>query len=276
METISLFETELESFVRKYQIRYPEVITYLYDSVLVNKEYFAYAWTNDVKHFGIRTSNRVEGAHSVLKRFLGNSQGGFVECWKQMHNLHESQLTNIKAKFQQSLTFIKHHHRISDFKGLHNHVSQYALDIINKEVGRLEKSRSIAVNFCGCIIYKTHGLPCAHMIAENRMQSKPIPLSSIDSQWRQLNLVPQVASSNVVFDYLPQLQLIKTKWETSNAIGQRQIAERMSSVAIEILHPDQNNYQEPPALVRTKGRKTTAEKKKKRKRTIYKQKPFAT
>ncbi|MCL7048822.1 hypothetical protein MKW94_023387 [Papaver nudicaule] len=206
METVSLFETELDSFVRKYQIRYPEVITYLFDSVLVNKEYFAYAWTNDVKHFGIRTSNRVEGAHSVLKRFLGNSQGGFVECWKQMHKMHESQL-NIKAKFQQSLTFIKHQHRVSDFKGLHNHVSQYALDFIIKESERLEKSRSIAVNFCGCILFKTHGLPCAHMIVEYRMQSKPIPLSLIDSQWRQLNLVPQVASSNAGFDCLPQLQL---------------------------------------------------------------------
>ncbi|KAI3973417.1 hypothetical protein MKW92_045767 [Papaver armeniacum] len=146
METVSLFKMGLESFIRKYEKRYPE-------------EFFAYAWTNEVKHFGVRTSNRVEGAHSVLKRFLVNSQGGFIECWQQMHNMHASQLVTIKAKFQQSLTIIKHEHNIDDFKGLHHHVSQYALDFLITEIKRLEKSRSVVENLCGCIMYKTHGLP---------------------------------------------------------------------------------------------------------------------
>ncbi|KAI3883168.1 hypothetical protein MKW92_041353, partial [Papaver armeniacum] len=188
METVSLFKMGLESFIRKYEKRYPEVVKYICDSVLVNKEFFAYAWTNEVKHFGVRTSNRVEGAHSVLKRFLVNSQGGFIECWQQMHKMHASQLVTIKAKFQQSLTVIKHEHTIDDFKGLHHHVSQYALDFLIIEIKRLEKSRSVAENLCGCILYKTHGLPCAHMINEFRNQNKPIPLSSINSQWRQINL----------------------------------------------------------------------------------------
>ncbi|KAI3880706.1 hypothetical protein MKX03_008117 [Papaver bracteatum] len=159
METVSLFEMGLESFVRKYENQYPEVIKYLFEMVLVNKEFFAYAWTNEVKHFGIRTSNHVEGAHSVLKRFLKNSQGGFIECWQQMHKMHESQLVTIKAKLQQSLTFKKHEHKIDDFKGLHHHVSQYALDFIISEIRRLEKSRSIAENLCGCILYKKYGMP---------------------------------------------------------------------------------------------------------------------
>ncbi|KAI3875992.1 hypothetical protein MKX03_026228, partial [Papaver bracteatum] len=215
METISPFDMGLESFVRKYEKRYPEAIKYIYDNVLVNKEFFAYAWTNEVKHFGTRTSNRVEGAHSVLKRFLGNSQGGFVECWQQMHKMHESQLITIKAKFQQTLTFIKHEHKIDDFKGLHQHVSQYALNFIISEISRLEKSKSIAENLCGCILHKTHGLPCAHMISEYRHQSKPISLCSIDPQWRQINLVPHVSRSDVVFDYLPQLEILRKKWENS-------------------------------------------------------------
>ncbi|KAI3836315.1 hypothetical protein MKW92_043310 [Papaver armeniacum] len=191
----------LESFIRKYEKRYPEVVKYICDSVLVNKELFAYAWTNEVKHFGVRTSNRVKGAHSVLKRFLVNSQGGFIECWQQMHKMHESQLVTIKAKFQQSLTVIKHEHNIDDFKGLHHHVSQYALDFLITEIKRLENSRN-----------KTHGLPCAHMIIEFRNQNRPIPLSSIDSQWRQINLAPHASRSDVVFDYLPQLEVQRTKW----------------------------------------------------------------
>ncbi|KAI3904950.1 hypothetical protein MKW92_009920 [Papaver armeniacum] len=252
----------LESFVRKYEKRYPEAIKYIYDNVLVNKEFFAYAWTNEVKHFGTRTSNRVEGAHSVLKRFLGNSQGGFVECWQQMHKMHESQLITVKAKFQQTLTFIKHEHRIDDFNGLHHHVSQYALNFIISEISRLEKSRSIAENLCGCILHKTHGLPCAHMISEYRRQSKPIPLSSIDSQWRQINLIPHVSHSDAVFDYLPQLEILRKKWENSTDPEKSRINEMVTSFITEIAQPDKNNFQEPPAPVRAKGRKTAAEKKK--------------
>ncbi|KAI3979680.1 hypothetical protein MKX01_013775 [Papaver californicum] len=157
MKTVSLFDMGLEYFVHKYEKRYPKVIKYIYENVLVNKEYFA-----------------------VLKRFLKNSQCGFIECWQQMHKMHESQLVTIKAKFQQSMTFIKHEHNIDDFKGLHHHVLQYALNFIISEIRRLEKSRTIVEKYCGCILYQTHGLPCAHMVSEYQNQSKPIPLSSID------------------------------------------------------------------------------------------------
>ncbi|KAI3953958.1 hypothetical protein MKW98_017782, partial [Papaver atlanticum] len=177
-----------------------------------------------------------------------------------MHKMHESQLVTIKAKLQQSLTFIKHEHKIDDFKGLHHHVSQYALDFIIYEIRRLEKSRSIAENFCGCILYKTHGLPCAHMISEYCKQGRPIPLSSIDSQWRQINLVPHV-SRDIVFDYLPQLEILRKKWEQSTEPEKSRINERVSSFITELAQQDKNNFQEPPAPFRVKGRKTAAEKK---------------
>ncbi|KAI3904048.1 hypothetical protein MKX01_039982 [Papaver californicum] len=175
METISLFDTGLESFVRKYEKRYHEVIKYIYENVLVNKEFFAYAWTNE----------------------------------QQMNKMHESQLVTVKAEFQQSMTFIKHEHNIHDFKGLHIHMSQYALNFITSEIRRLEKSKTIVAKYCGCIVYKTHGLPCAHMIYEYRNQSKLIQLYFIDWQWRQINLVPHVSRSDDVFDYLPQLEILR-------------------------------------------------------------------
>ncbi|KAI3843036.1 hypothetical protein MKX03_018291, partial [Papaver bracteatum] len=147
----------LDSFVRKYEERYPAAIKYIRETVLENKEYFAYAWTNEIRHYGNRTSNCVEGSHNVFKQYLENSRGGFIECWKHMHNMFRSQLVDIKADFQKSINFIKHEHNISEFRGLHHH---------------------------------THGLPCAHMLFQYRSQRMPIPLSAIDSQWRQLNLVP--------------------------------------------------------------------------------------
>ncbi|KAI3868254.1 hypothetical protein MKX03_000165 [Papaver bracteatum] len=192
----------LDSFVRKYEERYPAAIKYIHETVLENKEYFAYAWTNEIRHYGNQTSNRVEGAHNVFKKYLENSRGGIIECWKHMHNMFRSQLVDIKAYFQKNINFIKHEHNITEFKGLHHHVSQYALDIIRSELGKLDKLGNMCEKLCGCILRKTHGLPYAHMLFQYRSQHIPIPLSAIDSQWRQLNLVPP-NGNDVTFDYLP-------------------------------------------------------------------------
>ncbi|RZC66952.1 hypothetical protein C5167_010639, partial [Papaver somniferum] len=146
--------------------------------------------------------------------------------------------------------------------------SQYSLDFIISEIKRLEKSRSIAESLCGCILHKTHGLPCAHMISEYRNQGKPIPLSFIDSQWRQINLVPHVSRSNAVYDYLPQLEILRRKWENSTDPEKSRINELVTVFVTKIVQPDKNNFQEPPAPVRTKGRKTIAEKKKESKKIL--------
>ncbi|KAI3954221.1 hypothetical protein MKW98_018045 [Papaver atlanticum] len=210
-ETVTLFDMALDSFVQKYDERYPEAIKYIHETVLANKEYFAYAWTNEIRYYGIRTTNRVEGAHNIFKQYLENSRGGFIECWKHMHNMFRSHLVVIKAAFQKSINFRKHEHNIAEFRGLHHHVSQYALDKICLQLARLKKMRSMCEIFCGCILWKTYGLPCAHMLLQYRSQGMPIPLSAIDSQWRQLNLVPPIGNE-VAFDYLPQVEILKNKW----------------------------------------------------------------
>ncbi|KAI3851769.1 hypothetical protein MKW92_003937, partial [Papaver armeniacum] len=47
---------------------------------------FVCAWTNQIKHFGNRTKNRVEGEHAILKIFLIYSTGNFIKCWQDMNN----------------------------------------------------------------------------------------------------------------------------------------------------------------------------------------------
>ncbi|XP_028105854.1 uncharacterized protein LOC114304908 [Camellia sinensis] len=46
----------------------------------------------------------------------------------------------------------------------------------------------IDVEACRCVFRHTHGLPCAHEIADYIRQDRPIPLATIHSQWRQLHI----------------------------------------------------------------------------------------
>ncbi|KAI3968866.1 hypothetical protein MKX01_029016, partial [Papaver californicum] len=102
----------------------------------------------------------------------------------------------------------------------------------------------------------TYSLPCAHMLLQYRSQHMPIRLSAIDSQWRQLNLVPPIGNG-VVFDYLPQLEILKDKWHELTEIEKLKITETLT----ELVQPDKTHLQEPSQPVATKGRKTAAEKK---------------
>lgn len=43
------------------------------------KEKIVCAWTDQVRHIGNTTTNRVEFAHAKLKNWLGNSKGDCVE-----------------------------------------------------------------------------------------------------------------------------------------------------------------------------------------------------
>uniref|UniRef100_A0A803PB10 OTU domain-containing protein n=1 Tax=Cannabis sativa TaxID=3483 RepID=A0A803PB10_CANSA len=45
------------------------------------------------------------------------------------------------------------------------------------------------IHACGCVIRRTHGLPCAHEINEYQLEGRAIPLACINSYWRKLDLV---------------------------------------------------------------------------------------
>ncbi|XP_028112213.1 uncharacterized protein LOC114310439 [Camellia sinensis] len=70
---------------------------------------------------------------------------------------------------------------------LRGNVSISTLEYLLVESKRAN-SIGIDVEACGCVIHHTHGLPCAHEIADYIRQDHPIPLATIPSQWRQLHI----------------------------------------------------------------------------------------
>jgi len=57
-----------------------QFIVYVETTVLNLKEKFVREWTNKVLHLGCRTTNIVESAHGVLKRYLRSSVGDLASC----------------------------------------------------------------------------------------------------------------------------------------------------------------------------------------------------
>lgn len=104
-----------------------------------------------------------------------------------MHSLLELSFTELKASFEQSLTKVKHILHIREFKNLRGFIPIKALDLIHSEIQRIKDVGEDEL-LCGCVVRRTHGLPCAHELA-CLGPGTVIPLEMIDVHWTRLHLV---------------------------------------------------------------------------------------
>lgn len=72
----------------------------------------------------------------------------------------------IKASFEKSKMVVQHSFRPSEFRELHGNVSIIALEKLRDEIKRASFI-GIDPSACGCQLRRTHGLPCAHEIADH-------------------------------------------------------------------------------------------------------------
>ena len=78
-ETVEGLGEGIESLRQKYQHQrqFEKSMEYA-DRLLLDKEYYVHAWTDQYCHLGQRNTSRVEGAHRALKDTLGRSNGDLV------------------------------------------------------------------------------------------------------------------------------------------------------------------------------------------------------
>ena len=86
---------------------FSEFIKYVETTVLNLKEKFVRAWTNKVLHLGCRTTNIVESAHGVLKRYLRSSVGDLTSCWDEIEKMLAVQFGEIQGSFGRNKTEIQ-------------------------------------------------------------------------------------------------------------------------------------------------------------------------
>nr|XP_011463603.1 PREDICTED: protein FAR1-RELATED SEQUENCE 2-like [Fragaria vesca subsp. vesca] len=215
------------------------------------KELFVAAWTSKYMHLGARTSNRVESAHAKLKRELKSSQLDFSVSWEHIHSLLCLHHVEVKASFEKSRCFVQHDFRHTYLRDLIGFVSISALNMIVCEANNADNiGQELAL--CNCAIRKTHGLPCAHEIAEYKLRDRPIPLSSVHRHWRRLEIITTTEDSE-----LPDKVPVKThldrlaEWaEVQDEETKRQILVKID----ELMNPSCTLLKEPAEKIKTKGR----------------------
>ncbi|XP_057806170.1 PKS-NRPS hybrid synthetase cheA-like [Salvia miltiorrhiza] len=244
------YAQNLESLDNDYK-DYPRILKYIKDTWLIPyKERFVAAWTDRVMHFGNLTTNRAESAHATLKRWLGSSQGDFDSSWNTINSLIELQHTQIRASFEQSLNVVEHNFKPTLFRDLRGLISRKALNEILDESKRANNV-GVDITLCKCIIKSTHGLPCAHEIAECQRNLCPISISKIHPHWLKLNLEKSQPSCDLFEVSIDdEMKTIWSRFHASDEIGKLTLKRKLRDLG----NPATTFLTPPLEKCKTKGR----------------------
>eukprot|EP00268_Persea_americana_P034804 TRINITY_DN3440_c2_g1_i6.p1 TRINITY_DN3440_c2_g1~~TRINITY_DN3440_c2_g1_i6.p1 ORF type:complete len:952 (-),score=86.58 TRINITY_DN3440_c2_g1_i6:87-2942(-) len=213
---------------------YPKALEYVRCSWLdPYRDRFVAAWTDRSMHFGNTTISKVESSHAQLKRHLGSSQWTSELSWTKIHNLLELQHTNIKVSFEKSKRDVQHNFKPLEFKELWGNISISALEKILVEMKRAN-SVGIDQDACGCVIRRTHSLPCAHEIAEYIREGRSIPLDCIYPHWCKLDMLAAATpkSSGMELDCILELEVIAKRFKEYDSSRKLQLLNKLRELAV--------------------------------------------
>jgi len=226
---------------------FPEFIAYVENTVFYLKEKILRAWTNKVMHLGCRTTNIVESAHGVLKKYLRSSVGDLASCWDEMHKMLAVQFGEIQGSFGRNKTVLEHKYKsIKMMRELEGYVSRRALKFIYDE---LKRSKTFAYHKedCGCVKKTSYGLPCACFIAMKSKQKLPLVLDDIYPHWKRLCVQREEIDDN--FFVMKEWNCIQERLKTSPYNMKLYIKEMMHQIAF----PKTTNLCPPSKKAVTKG-----------------------
>jgi hypothetical protein len=166
---------------------FPKFLDYVQSSILdIVKEKLVKAWTNLVLHLGCRTTNRVEGAHGIVKAYLTTSVCDLGTCYKKIHEMLVIQLVEIQTSFGMSVTVLEHRYKdVILYSGLGGNMSRQATNNIFVEEERARQTLCMVKKTCGCVQRTSYGLPRACIIAMKVRHNKPIRLDEIYLHWQR-------------------------------------------------------------------------------------------
>jgi hypothetical protein len=129
--TEEVYKDCLNALESTYSTKASKLIGYLKKTWLVPwKESLVWAWVDQHLHLGNRATSRVEGAHSVLKKYLQVSTGDL----KTVHEKISLLLSDRHAKYIDKVfydkTTIQHMARDLFYACLISRISHYALGLI--------------------------------------------------------------------------------------------------------------------------------------------------
>src|SRR4051812_1550452 len=209
------------------------------------------AWTNRVRHLGCTTTNRVESAHAVFKRWLGDSKGDLCRGWDTVNQMLDNQHNEIQTSFGRSKTVMEHRYKGPIlFSHLIYNISRTGLNFLFHEANRSETTGTDS-SLCGCTIRTTYGLPCACILAKKKILNSPIRMDEVADHWKKLRFddfaPPKENDSKITIS--DELEVIMEKFAKADDTTKLHIKEQLRKIAF----PETTDLKPPSQPIKTKG-----------------------
>src|SRR6266480_40210 len=157
----------------------PALIEYLDLNKYPIKHLFARAWTNDVLHFGITVTSRLEGGHSTLKEFLQNGRGDLLDVVNRCTDLHTIQYREIKYNLAGERDRIPNDINAKYVPWLDPDINkEIVLKALHEVVKQHKLNQERPMTECTGQFTRSMGLPCRHTL--KTMQDLSLKLTAAD------------------------------------------------------------------------------------------------
>ncbi|CAG8664616.1 9369_t:CDS:1 [Ambispora gerdemannii] len=211
--------------------------------------------TKNYPHMGIRSTQRVEGSHSGLKKAI-EAASGLEQVFSHIDRAFRQQQLQMNGAFGLNIVsvdpFIRNNER---FEQLLGKISRWAIDQIKREICETEDNDNANSDTCKCSLRLNFKLPCRHIIPS----TGPIPLSLVHPRWLlKHDSVPSLSSSSLSTDIAISKALYKLeeKYESLNDCGSKVTFLQK----IEALAAEKNVVPKAPLRITPKGRPTSTKR----------------
>lgn len=188
-KTEALFEAAWVQLVTNYCENYREDLNYIFDTWLTSwRDRLCKYSTNELRHYGITTTSRVEGMHRVLKSNLMFSIGDLMTVVDRIEVMLINQLKTYRTDYTTAKRSTPHAFRHTVFRNLIGRVTPHAIWKIHSQFMRLNAATTKdTLPLCTGVFTKTMGLPCSHAI-KARMEEVDgglgrILIDDVDTHW---------------------------------------------------------------------------------------------
>ena len=125
-------------------------------------------------------------------------------------------------------------------------------------LNEFERSKDVGeVSYkCGCRLRTSYVLPCAHEQAIYLNNGHPIPIDSIDTFWRKLDLSPCVSLQDDDIDCDVELQVFTEQFKQQTRHGKFSLLRKLR----EIITPSTTSIRKPAVKTNTRGRPSSKKK----------------
>jgi len=182
-QSAGTFEAAWNEFRAKFGLD-SQPVQYIQSRWMPYKTHFISAWADEYLHLGETNTSRVEGSHSLLKRYLQTSTGDLKTMVERCSMAIEEQRSAHDRAIGFETANLPHTFSHAIFSQVVCKVSRYCLKIVNREFKfAIQARQGVQRPPCTGKLQRTMALPCEHQLLDFLTACEPIPMSSIGKHW---------------------------------------------------------------------------------------------